>query len=155
MCTGTSALALVIRELIDLGMESDRAQAAANRARGMGVMAEEMIEDLIRACDGKGDAAQCSPVTTGGAALGMDGVCSSPMASIGACTTGDPSCGERRVCVPGMALMVSARCPAAPDLPECAAFRQLQTLGVNSEVADTLASTSPQNADAFVRLVRG
>jgi hypothetical protein len=146
--------ALVVRELVDLGMDARQAQAMTDQAMGRGARAEEIVEDMLRACDGKGDAEQCSPVSLSGASLGMDGICSSPMASIGACTSGDAGCGQRRVCLPGAKLMTSGRCALTPGLPECAVFQQLKSAGVNAEVADTISSTSLQNAQRFLEMIR-
>jgi hypothetical protein len=51
---GVAVAGLVIRELIDLGMAPDQAQAMTDQARSRGARSEEIIEDMLRACDGKG-----------------------------------------------------------------------------------------------------
>jgi hypothetical protein len=151
ICDAGAVLGLVVRELMDLGMDQAMAQSMANQATSMGARSEEIMEDLLRACDGKGDAATCSPVSLAGNRLGMDGICSSPMASIGACTAGDAGCAQRRVCLPGNQLVLSVRCASEPSLPECAPFRQLTATGLDPAVAGTLIDQAPETAQELLR----
>ncbi len=153
-CSGGIPPALVLRELLDLGLSEDGAIAVAEEASERGARTEEVIEDLVRACDGLGNAARCFPETVAGVPFGPGGSCSTPMQSIGACTAGDPSCGERRVCLPGSILMTAGRCDLDPTLPECSILGQLTRAGVDPELADVLTTTSPENGANLLDLVQ-
>jgi len=152
-CGGDLPGALVLRELLDLGLPEENATAVAEEAAERGARTEEVIEDLVRACDGKPDAARCFPETTSGQPFGLSGSCSTPMLSIGACTAGDPSCGERRVCLPGMQLATGARCGLDPTLSECSVLDGLERRGVPRGLAEAITSGSTENGSALMELL--
>ena len=153
-CTGS--VGALLFELLDLGYDIANAQAIAQRAAYTGARPEEVIENLIRACDGKAEGMRCSPLTVAGAPMESDGLCSTPMASIGACTFGDAGCGSRRVCLPGMKIPLSQTCAIEPTNPVCVTLDRLTSAGVSDDVAEVLADASPSVAqgvlDALARI---